>query len=112
MKMDMRGRKRKRGGSERDTTTRLFSRRNIAPASECVRNRADCNSVGMDGNREKRAKKKNEVALSPDGINLALLLSAIQLRCVHTIPLLLGHNSRQIVRFARRVLRQSPPTCD
>lgn len=45
-------------GKKRDATTGLFSWRNIAPASECVRNRADCDSVEMDGKKEKKEKSR------------------------------------------------------
>lgn len=54
MKIDVQGRKEERRREERDATTGLFSRRNIAPASECVRNRADCNSVEMNGIKKEK----------------------------------------------------------
>jgi hypothetical protein len=69
----------------------------------------------MDGKKiegKKRGKKKKrererKVASPPGGINLALLLSAIRLRRVHTTLLLLGRNNCQTVRVPfRAVLRK------
>jgi len=104
MKIDVQG-KTDEGEEERDTTTGLFSRRTSRPVSECARNRADCNSVGMNEIKRKGGKIDG-VVLPPSGINLALLSSAIRgyATCtLHTITPLLGHRSGEIVhhRFAR-----------
>lgn len=48
-------RAREKEEKERHATTRLFSQRNIAPASECVRNRTDRNEWN-----KKKGEKKTE----------------------------------------------------
>lgn len=95
---------RRRRGKERHDDGVILTA-NIAPVSECARNRADCNSVGMN-EIKKKGGKIDGVLLPPSGINLALLSSAIRgyATCtLHTITPLLGHHSGEIAhhRFAR-----------